>query len=168
MDEGDGPIPAFEATYQTELNDIIISDDEMYKVLNSLNISKSPGPDTIHPKVLKELSRELSHPLKLLFLRTLKDGKLPDSWKVAEVKPIFKKGRKDSPGNYRPVSLTSILCKVFERFVRDALCKHLLDNDLLSKDQFGFCKGRSCISQLLVTINEWLSSLDKKIPVDAA
>ena len=168
VDEGDGPIPAFEATYQTELNDIIISDDEMYKVLNSLNISKSPGPDTIHPKVLKELSRELSHPLKLLFLRTLKDGKLPDSWKVAEVKPIFKKGRKDSPGNYRPVSLTSILCKVFERFVRDALCKHLLDNDLLSKDQFGFCKGRSCISQLLVTINEWLSSLDKKIPVDAA
>ena len=68
-----------------------------------------------------------------------------------------------------PVSLTSILCKVFETFIRDALCKHLSDdNDLLSIDQFGFCRGRSCVSQLLVTINEWFESLDNNIPVDAA
>ena len=66
--------------------------------------------DAMHPRVLKELSKELSYPFTLLFNKTLEDGKIPDSWKLANVKPIFKKGKKNSPGNYRPVSLTSILC----------------------------------------------------------
>ena len=82
----------------------------MYKVLNSLKINKSPGPDDIHPKILRELSRELSAPLKTLFDRTLNDGRLLSSWKEAEVRHIFKKGNKSTPGNYRPVSLTSIVC----------------------------------------------------------
>ena len=105
--------------------------------------------------------------LTLLFNKTILDEKLPVSWKEAEVKPIFKKGCKATPGNYRPVSLTSIVCKLFEKFVRDALDKHLTSNNLLSPDQFGFCKGRSCTSQLLVTLQEWMSSLDSKVPVDA-
>ena len=66
------------------------------------------------------------------------------------------------------MSLTSIICKVFETFVRDALTKHLKTNNLLSDNQFGFSKGRSCTSQLLVTLNEWFQLLDSKIPVDAA
>ena len=61
-----------------------------------------------------------------------------------------------------------MLCKVLEGFVRRALYNHLVDNELLSEHQFGFCKGRSCLSQLLVTINEWMSYLDKGIPVDVA
>ena len=129
---------------------------------------KSPGPDKVHPKVIKELADELARPLKLLFNKTLSEGKIPESWKIANVRPIFKKGNKSSPGNYRPVSLTSILCKVFESFIRDALNNHLVKNNLLSQNQFGFSKGRSCTSQLLVTINEWMSYIDDKIPVDAA
>ena len=66
----------------------------------------------------------------------------------------------------RPVSLTSIICKVFESFIRDALYAHLVNNELLSVHQFGFCKGRSCSTQLLVCLNDWLSDLDKKSPVD--
>ena len=104
----------------------------------------------------------------MLFNKTIQDGVLPKSWKDAEVKPIYKKGRKDLPGNYRPVSLTSILCKLFETFVRDALYNHLIENSLLSDVQYGFCKKRSTVSQLLVTVNEWLSYIDKKVPVDAA
>ena len=96
------------------------------------------------------------------------EGKLPSSWKEAEVVPIFKKGKKSSAGNYRPVSLTSVICKVFEKFIRDALDNHFTNNNLLSPDQFGFCSGRSCVTQLLVTINEWFTYLDQKIPVDAA
>ena len=140
----------------------------MLKVLNSLKTCKSPGPDTIHPRLLKELVRELAPPLRMLFQKTLDEGILPDAWKEAEVKPIFKKGKKSSPGHYRPVSLTSVICKIFETFIRDALNDHLITNCLLSKEQFGFCKARSCVSQLLVTINEWFTSLDDKIPVDAA
>ena len=74
----------------------------------------------------------------------MKEGILPQQWKLQEVHPLFKKGDRSSPGNYRPVSLTSIVCKVFEGFIRDALFKHFSDNDLLSKHQFGFCPGRSC------------------------
>ena len=94
-DEGDGPLPEFKSKYHTELNDLNTSDEDMYKVLKRLNTSKSP--DTLHPRLLKELSHELSYPLKLLFQKTLKDGKLPVTWKIAEVKPILKKGRKGLP-----------------------------------------------------------------------
>ena len=66
------------------------------------------------------------------------------------------------------MSLTSVICKIFEGFVRDALYKHLTTNNLLSKEQSGFCSGRSCTSQLLVTLQSWFESLDEDIPVDAA
>ena len=84
-----------------------------------------------------------------------------------QVRPIFKKGNKTSPNNYRPVSLTSIVCKIFESFIRNALYDHLVKNNLLSNHQFGFCKGRSCISQLLVTIEKWMSCMDNNVPTDA-
>ena len=168
VDEGDGPVPTFTSDYKSELSNISITNEDMQKALYKLNSTKSPGPDQVHPRVLKELAQQLSYPLRRLFEKTLRDGKIPKSWKVAEVKPIFKKGKKNSPGNYRPVSLTSIICKVFESFIRDALCEHLTQNNLLSADQFGFCSGRSCVSQLLVTIDEWFTSIDKNVPVDAA
>ena len=168
VNEGDGPVPDFKSDYENELSNIEINEDQMYNVLKKLNSTKSPGPDKIHPRVIKELAKELSYPLHLFFNKSIKDGILPDSWKEAVVTPIFKKGSKEQPGNYRPVSLTSIICKIFESFIRDALYDHLVSNSLLSNNQFGFCRGRSCVSQLLVTINDWFQSLDKKIPVDAA
>ena len=117
--------------------------------------------------MLKELCNEFAYPLKILFDKTVQTGKIPDKWKVAEVRPIFKKGNKTQPGNYRPVSLTSIVCKVFEGFVRNVIMSHLIDNNLLAPEQYGFCGGRSCTTQLLNTINDWLSFLDNNIPVDA-
>ena len=157
----------FDTKCDTKLPFIHIDEDKMFKALNNLKPNKSPGPDEIHPKVLKELSRELAHPMTLLFNKSLSDGVVPSAWKVAEVRPIFKKGCRSDPGNYRPVSLTSVVSKLFETFFRDALYNHLIDNNLLSNDQFGFCKGRSCVSQLLVTIKEWMSNLDKGIPTDS-
>ena len=133
----------------------------------SLNIiSKSEGPDGMHPRLLKELASELCIPFKMLFDKTLIEGKLPSSWKNAEVKPIFKKGDKASPGNYRPISLTSIVSKIFEGFIRDALVKHLKMNNLLSNHQFGFCAGRSCVTQLLNTIADWIRLLEDDEPID--
>ena len=149
------------------VNNVNITVDDMCNALSSLKINKSPGPDGLHPRVLKELCNEFSYPLKILFDRTVQTGKIPEKWKVAEVRPIFKKGNKTQPGNYRPVSLTSIVCKVFEGFVRNVLMSHLIDNNLLAPEQYGFCGGRSCTTQLLNTINDWLSFLDNNIPVDA-
>ena len=139
----------------------------MEKQLKSLKVNKSPGPDGIHPRFLVECAEEIAYPFKILFDATISSGKIPTKWKEAEVRPLFKKGSKCKPGNYRPVSLTSIVCKVFESFVRDALNNHIVSNKLLSSEQFGFCKGRSCVTQLLNVLNTWFYYLDNNIPVDA-
>ena len=117
-------VPEFSHPKLPEINilsNVSICDNDIVNALKSLKVCKSPGPDGIHPRVLKELAVELALPLRRLFEKTLNDGKLPKMWKIAEVRPIFKKGKKSSPGNYRPVSLTSVVCKVFEGFFRDAM-----------------------------------------------
>ena len=141
---------------------------DMEKALSNLNANKSPGPDNFHPTLLKQCSSSLSKPLKILFEQTIKEGSIPCQWKKAEVRPIFKKGDKSNPGNYRPVSLTCIVCKIFETFIKNSLTNHLIVNNILSDVQFGFVSGRNTITQLLVTINEWMSELDNDTPVDAA
>ena len=95
------------------LSKISVCDADFVKALKSLKTSKSPGPDGVHPRVLRELANELAFPLRKLFEKSLVEGKLPKKWKIAEVRPIFKKGDKSKPGNYRPVSLTSVVCKLF-------------------------------------------------------
>ena len=97
-------------------------------------------------------------------------GILPDDWKRAEIRPIYKKkGSKQDPSNYRPIiSLTSVVCKVFEKVVKNHLCSHLISNNLLSTHQFGFIPGRNTTSQLLVTVKEWMKSLDEGKATDVA
>ena len=140
----------------------------MELALHNLNPNKSQGPDNLHPKLLKNISKTLAVPLKILFDNTLIEGNILNEWKSAEVRPIFKKGDKTKPGNYRPVSLTSVVCKLMETFIKNALYKHLIDNEILSKEQFGFVSGRNTITQLLITINDWMQDLDNNIDVDAA
>ena len=126
----------------------------MYEALKSMKVCKSPGPEQVHPRVLRELARELTFPLTELFNRTIEEGSLPKQWKEAEVRLILKKGSHKVPGNYRPVSLTSIICKLFECLSRDKLFDHMVFSGILSRDQFGFCKGRSCVTQPLVTLHK--------------
>ena len=80
---------------------------------------------------------------------------------------LFKKGTKSKPGNYRPVSLTSIPCKIMEKIIQEALFQHLDENKFLSECQHGFVTGRSCVTNLLWVLRDWTSSLDKSAPVDA-
>ena len=98
-----------------------ISLHEMEIALFNLNENKSPGPDNLYPKLLKSCSKTLAKPLKILFDSTLVNGCIPNEWKRAEVRPIFKKGDKSNPGNYRPVSLTSVVCKIMEKFIKNSL-----------------------------------------------
>ena len=142
VNEGSGPLPEFKAQVKSKIRSIDVTEEDIKCALKSLNVDKSQGPDGIHPRVLKELADQIASPLCKIFNRSIKEGKIPDMWREAEVRPIFKKGKKNDPGNYRPVSLTSVLCKVLEGFVRRALYNHLVDNELLSEHQFGFCNGR--------------------------
>jgi len=79
------------------------------------------GPDGIHPRVLRELAEELAKPLSITYQQSRLTGEVPDDWSIVSVTPIYKKGRKEDPGNYRPVSLTSVLGKITEWFILSAL-----------------------------------------------
>ena len=109
---------------------------------------------------------DISQPLASLFTKSMSKGEVPDSWKEANVTPIFKKGDKKKPGNYRPVSLTSTLSKLMETIIRDEIINYLNTNSLFVDNQYGFRKGRSCESQLLDVLEEWTKELDNKGSVD--
>ena len=146
----------------------IITPIEVEKKLKALNQNKTQGPDKIPPKVLKELSKQLAYPLSVLFNNSLNSGKIPEDWKFAEVTAIFKKGNRTDPGNYRPVSLTTICCKIMEQFIRDSIVKHMNDNNLYNECQRGFRSSRSCITQLLQVYDELTKLLDEGKSVDIA
>lgn len=116
--------------------------------------------------MLRELATSLATPLREVFETPLRTGTVPAEWKKANISAIHKKGDRSSPGNYRPVSLTSVLCKVMEQFIRDSLLQHLETNNTLSKQQLGFLSGRSAALQLLRVLDEWTAVLDQGGEVD--
>ena len=121
----------------------------------------------MHQRVLKEPNTELAIPLFILFRKTLEYEQIPTAWKKGQIIPIFKKGDESSVSNYRPVSLTSVISKVMETLVRNNIMEHLLNEKLLADAQHGFVSGRSCVTQLIETIEEWTQMLDKGNSVDA-
>ena len=159
--EDSGDIPTLPKQNFTEtLDDVIISEEGIRKKLRTLNPGKSPGPDLVHPRVLKELAEALAPPLHIIFKTLMDTGIVPAIWREANVTAIFKnKGNCWQAGNYRPVSLTSVVCKVMESFVRDSMMQHLEQNDLLSNQQCGFISGRPTGLQLLNVMDEWTSVL---------
>ena len=82
-------------------------------------------------------------PLSIIFKNSVDLGVLPDEWKCANITALFKKGDKKYAGNYRPVSLTSVICKVLESIIRGCIVEHMKSNKLFSDKQFGFISGRS-------------------------
>ena len=148
------------------ISEIRVTPEVVRDKLNQLDSTKVQGPDGIPPRVLKELSNELATPLCRLFNLSLETGQLPHDWKSALVTSIFKKGTRSDPGNYRPVSLTCIVCKVLESIVRDVIVTYFNDNNLYSKCQHGFRKGRSCVTQLLQVMEDLTTALDENNYVD--
>ena len=113
----------------------------------------------VHPRLLKELSNHLCKPLARLFNNSLAVGELPKDWKQGSISAIFKKGNRKNAGNYRPVSLTSIICKCMEQCVKDHIVNHMIK--LFSTQQFGFIKVRSTVLQLLNVIDSWTKALNR-------
>ena len=96
-----------------------------------------------------------------LFTQSYKLGQLPTSWKSATICPIFKKGKRSLPENYRPVSLTAIPCKIFEHILVSQIWNHLNKYDIITSKQHGFRKGMSCETQLVEAIHDWTTILNK-------
>ena len=142
------------------LEDTDLTIGEVDKKLSRLNPNKSTGPDGASPRILKELHTEIAEPLYNIFRKSIDQGKLPRGWKIGHVSPIFKKGDRHQAKNYRPVSLTSVVCKIMESIIRDKIMYHLVHNQLLTKYQHGFVKGRSCVTQILAVLDKWTEALD--------
>ena len=133
--------------------------------LCSLDPRKSTGPDDISPAVLKNFATNVPTFIKCLtsmFQKSIDNAELPDIWRKAVVSPIYKGGPRDEVNNYRPVSITSILCKCLEHIICSNIWRHIEQNDLLSDRQQGFRKGFSTTTQLLHVVHHATEALDKK------
>jgi Reverse transcriptase (RNA-dependent DNA polymerase) len=148
------------------MTELEISTEDIKKKLEKLNKSKSPGPDAIHPRILYELKNELIYPLFKIFNLSLTTGELPMDWKRADITAIYKKGKKSDVSNYRPISLTCIVCKIMESIVRDKIMKYFIENGLFTEKQFGFLRGRSTVTQLLQILDHWTELLENGGRVD--
>ncbi|GAB0208076.1 mitochondrial enolase superfamily member 1 [Grus japonensis] len=124
------------------------------------------GPDGIHPRVLRELVEELAKPLSIIYQQSWLTGEVPDDWRLANVMPIYKKGWKEDPGNYRPVSLTSVLGKIMEWFILSALTRQVQDNQGIRPSQHGFMKGRSRLTNLISFYDQATCLVDEGKAVD--
>ena len=140
------------------IGDIEFNKEKVMNMIDGLKEQSAPGPDGITNKILKELKEELAHPLAILFRKSMDEGKIPDDWRCSHVTPIYKNGPREEPGNYRPISLTSNVCKGMERMINVSLCNHL-ENGILTNSQYGFRRGRSCQTNLidfLKTMTKWM------------
>ena len=134
--------------------EIFIDPNGRNKLLANLNPNKAARPDFIKPIILKELRLEISPVICLLFEKLLKTGQLPSEWAKAQVCPLYKKGDKTDPANYRPISLTCILCKVMEHVIASNISRHITQHNILYELQHGFREKRSCKTQLIELVED--------------
>ena len=160
-------LPDLEASPYDPIANIEINANGVRKLMEGLNPNKASGPDKISARFLKSMAEPLAPALTTLFQASLSQGRIPQDWKSAFVTPIFKKGDKAKPSNYRPVSLTSTCCKLLEHIIHSHIINHLDNNKILTDAQHGFRKKRSCDSQLINTVHDLAKGLDSRQQIDA-
>jgi hypothetical protein len=115
---------------------------KLFRFINSLKVDKSPVLDNLHPRFMKETAETLSEPLTIFYNQSLRKSEVQSMWRSALIGAIFTKGNKCQAGNYRPVSLTSVACKVLESLVREHIKEYMKRNNFFTKKQYGFISGR--------------------------
>ena len=164
-DTGNVPEPQHQHA-GAELRDVQVNVRKVREKIKRLRKGAAADPDSIGPMLLQELVEEVAYPLALVMKKTLEDGSMPEDWRTANVTPIIKKGAKNNPGNYRPVSLTSVCCKMLESIIKDDIVNHLERKNLINSSQHGFMRGRSCTSNLLSFLERITLAVDDGEPVD--
>jgi len=155
------------ASCHLELSQPISFDEEtVLQKLEKLRDDKAAGADELVPRFLNLIKQELACPLTILFRSIMESESVPDDWKVANVVPVYKGGSRNVATNYRPISLTSQLCKVFETVVRDQVIEFLECNEIIKNSQHGFRKGSSCLTNLLIFLDKVPHSVNEGYSVD--
>jgi len=133
---------------------ISFSTSGIQTLLYNLDPNKVQGPDRIVPFVLKNCAAEIAPILEIIFKQSLNSGVLPSDWLSANICPVFKKGNRDIPSNYRPISLTSSCCKIMEHVIFHSIMDHVQHHNILIDNQHGFRSGFSCQTQLISLIED--------------
>ena len=139
--------------------DINITTEKVIKAIDEIAIDSACGEEDIPAIVLKNCKHNLSYPILLIWQESFNRGYIAKQYKNQIITPVHKKSSKAEPANYRPIALTSHIIKIFERIIRDQLVAHLEGQNLLCRNQHGFRKGRSCLTQLLLHIDKVLHNL---------
>ena len=140
--------------------DFLCTEEEVFDMLASLDVSKANGPDGISAKMLKGTAHSITPSLTKLFNISISTGIFPEAWKVSSVVPIPKANDRASPTNYRPISLLSVISKMLERHFYYLISSYLSENHPLANIQWGFQSGKSTISALLATTYNWFTQLE--------
>ena len=149
------------------LSDMVITGKMVSDKIKSMKSQGAPGPLGHWPCIVRQINEEITNPLTILYNKCLQESYCPEDWKNSNVSPIFKKkGKKSSPSNYRPVSLTSVLGKIMEACLKETIVTHLEMNNLLRESQHGFRSGRSVLSNLINHVDNLTSLVDSGIQVD--
>ena len=155
-----------ELNNQHTLSTLTITEERIQKKLSKMRTDKSPGPDGVHPLILKNLADILSKPLAKIFNNSVQSGLVPTEWKQGVVTAIYKKGEKCLPANYRAITLTSVICKLLEEFITEYIKQHLITSNRNDKSQHGFTSKKSTVTNLIAALNIWTESLSHGLPVD--
>lgn len=149
------------------MSEILITPEGISKLINSLKLSSSAGCDFINSKLLKGTLILSSEILCIIFNQSLRTGEIPDDWKKGQIIPTFKTGNRQMPSNYRPISLTSIPCKLLEHIIATSIMSHLESINFFYAHQHGFRKLLSCETQLAEFTHDVLHEMDNNLQIDA-
>ena len=142
------------------ITDIDFNEQDILDAIKAMNRFSAVGPDKFPVLILKECGIVLSPVITKLWKASLSSGEIATKFKNQSIIPLFKKGKRSIAANYRPVSLTSNLIKMFERVVRAKLVDYIVAQDIINHDQHGFQAGRSCLTQLLHHVQDIMDDLD--------
>ena len=156
----------FQEAKSDYLGPLVVTPELVAKKIKAMKDNKSPGVDGIPPKLLMETVEQISIPLARVFNLSLNEGVVPFEWKEANIIPLFKNGSRNKSENYRPVSLTSVICKLLERLIKDHMVDFLVKHKLLNSSQHGFLKAMSCLTNMLCFLEEITKWIDVGSPVD--
>ena len=148
------------------ISNILFSPMAVLSQVRKLKNSRTITPDGFSAHAIKTLGPSLIYPLSMLFEFLFSHNYVPPSWKLSYLTPVHKKSSRSDCNNYRPIAITSILCRLMERIIHDQITAYLFTNNLLTPSQHGFRTGKSSTTNLLESVTDWIFSIDSRNNID--